>query len=125
MTREELTDVFNLECTELDKNGNRILKGSSTDLIDWIAGKFCKSSVNKAVPPFSKAFTGMTDKLGKPIHEGDKIKLYYKGEYVICQVIYDVKHAAFFIKWPDGYINQYFMNGSSYEVVDDSKTEIS
>lgn len=60
---------------------------------------------------FEKAFTGMNDVNGKPIHEGDSIKLYYKGEYVVCRVIYDSKLAAFFIKWPDGYINQYFMTG--------------
>jgi hypothetical protein len=68
-------------------------------------------------PPFSKAFTGMHDKAGKPIHEGDKVRLYYKGEYVICQVVYDSRYAAFCIKWSDGYVNPYFMNGSSYEVV--------
>ncbi|HXB40132.1 MAG TPA: hypothetical protein VNZ49_06290 [Bacteroidia bacterium] len=55
---------------------------------------------------FSKAFTGMYDKNGKPIHGGDHVKLYYKGEYVVCQVIYDTKHAAFFIKWPDGYVKK-------------------
>lgn len=66
---------------------------------------------------FRKAFTGMHDKNGKPIHESDRVKLYYKGEYVICEVIYDPKHAAFLLKWPDGYVNQYFMNPAGYEVV--------
>ena len=69
-------------------------------------------------PLFLKAFTGMHDKNGKPIHEGDNVKFYYKGEYVICKIIYDTKHAAFLIKWPDGYINQYFMTGNAYEVVE-------
>lgn len=59
----------------------------------------------------------MHGKNGKPIHEGDHVRFYYKGEYVICQVVYNAKNAAFLIKWPDGYINQYFMNGSNYEVV--------
>jgi hypothetical protein len=72
---------------------------------------------------FSKAFIGMYDKNGKPIHEGNHVKLYYKGEYVICQVIYDTKHGAFFIKWPDGYVNQYFITGNSYEVVSSNNTE--
>lgn len=68
---------------------------------------------------FKKAFTGMHDKHGRPICEGDRVKLYYKGEFVICKVVYDPKHAAFLLQWPDGYINQYFMNGGSYEVVDE------
>lgn len=68
-------------------------------------------------PLFQNAFTGMHDKNGTPIHEGDTVRLYYKGEFVTCMVVYDPRHAAFLLKWPDGYINSYFMNGSSYEVV--------
>lgn len=82
-------------------------------MLDWINSRVLR----KCQPPFSKAFTGMHDKHGKAIHEGDMVRIYYKGTYVICQVIYDIKHAAFFIRWPDGYVNQYFMNGSNYEVV--------
>ncbi len=121
MTPEELRKAFTTDCTEFDKNSNSIVKGTPTDIINWIADKFCKPEVTNASPLFSKAFTGMHDKNKKPIHEGDRVKLYYKGEYVICQVIYDTKHAAFFIKWPDGYINQYFMNGSNYEVIEGNK----
>lgn len=68
-------------------------------------------------PLFTNAFTGMHDKNGKPIHESDYVRFYYKGDYVVCQVVYDVRHAAFLIKWPDGYINQYFMTGNRYEVI--------
>src|SRR5438477_369063 len=113
MTKEELIKAFNADCTVPDQNGNPVIKGTATDVINWIADKFC----NNETPPFSKAFTGMNDKNGRPIHEGDKVKLYHKGEFIVCQVIYDTKHAAFFIQWPDGYVNQYFMNGSSYEIV--------
>ena len=60
----------------------------------------------------------MHDRNGKPIHEGSKVKLYYKGEYYICQVVYDPRHAAFFLRWPDGYVNHYFMNGANYEVIE-------
>lgn len=67
---------------------------------------------------FAGAFTGMLDKNRNRIHEGDQVKIYHKGEFVICTVIYDPRHAAFFIRWPDGYVNQYFMNGGSYEVID-------
>jgi hypothetical protein len=114
MTKQELHHAFMSECTQPGTNGKLSVKGTPEDLINWIAEKFCISAY-----PFTQALTGMRDKNGKPIHEGDNVKLYHKGEYVICKVIYDVKHAAFFIKWPDGYVNQYFMNGGSYEVVEE------
>jgi hypothetical protein len=65
----------------------------------------------------SKAFTGMYDKNGNPIHEGDRVRFYYKGEFVVCKVVYDPRHAAFLLQWSDGYINPYFMNGANYEVM--------
>ena len=108
MTTEELKKAFAEEFTEKDQV-------ASDRIVNWFADKFCKP----APPPFTNAFTGMHDKNGKPIHEGNSVKLYHKGEYIICKVIYDAKHAAFFIKWPDGYVNQYFMNGGSYEVVEE------
>lgn len=86
------------------KNGVKLL------IID---GDFLKSDSYL----LARAFTGMHDKNGKSIHEGDQVKIYYKGEYIICTIVYDPKHAAFFLKWPDGYVNQYFMNGSAYEVI--------
>ncbi|MFL5752128.1 MAG: hypothetical protein ACJ76F_01880 [Bacteroidia bacterium] len=118
MTKEELSKAFNAAFIEPDKSGKPAIKGTARDIINWIADQFCNPG-SSADPPFSKAFTGMLDKNRRPIHEGDHIRLYYKGEYVICQVVYDLKHAAFLLKWPDGYINQYFMNGNSYEVVGD------
>lgn len=72
---------------------------------------------NNDLSLFKNAFTGMYDKNGTPIHEGSKIRFYHKGEYVICAIVYEPKNAAFLIKWSDGYVNQYFMNGGSYEVV--------
>lgn len=68
---------------------------------------------------FHKAFTGMIDKVGNPIHEGDHVKFYYKGKDVVCKVVYEPKRAAFLIKWADNYINQYFMNGHRYEVTNE------
>jgi hypothetical protein len=115
MTKEELEKIFRSEFATADNNGNLVVSGTTEEIVAWIAKNFCKP----AGPPFAKAFTGMHDKNGKPIHEGDDIKIYYKGEYFVCRVIYDVKHAAFFIKWADGYINHYFMNGSAYEVINE------
>ena len=113
MTKEELSNIFIAECTEKNGEGKLIFKTSVEETINWITDKISASSA----PPFSNAFTGMHDRNGKPIHEGDKVKLYYKGQFVVCQVIYDSKHAAFFLKWPDGYVNQYFMNDKTYELV--------
>jgi hypothetical protein len=114
MTKDELREAFYNKFFEKDKNGDLILKGTPSGIAEWIADKLRDASA----PPFTGAFTGMYDKNKKPIHEGDHVKLYYKGEYFTCRVVYDTKHATFFIKWPDGYVNQYFMDGHGYEVVD-------
>lgn len=114
MTKEELKELLMKECITTDKEGKHVICKNVEELTEWIFRKFIPS------PLYAGAFSGMLDKHGNPIHEGDRVRFYYKGEYVICRVIYDTKHAAFFIKWPDGYVNQYFMNGSSYEVLKDS-----
>lgn len=59
----------------------------------------------------------MHDKNGKPIHEGDQVRFYYKGEGVICKIIYDPGVAMFCLLWADGYKNHYPLNPEKYEVV--------
>jgi hypothetical protein len=54
---------------------------------------------------------------GKPIHEGDTVKFYYKGEFVICKVIYVPDWAMLCLQWPDGYKNKFPMNPEKYQVV--------
>ena len=49
MTREELEDQFANECTELDKKGYTVVKGTPMEIINWIAEKFCLSDVKKSV----------------------------------------------------------------------------
>ena len=67
---------------------------------------------------FTGSPTGILDRNGTEVCEGDTVKVYYQGMYHTCTIVYDPRHAAFFIRWPDGYVNQYFLNGSSYEVID-------
>lgn len=114
MTKEDFRKAFMAECTK-DGDDGKQLAGKPEDIMNWIENVFY-GHLNS---PFKTAFTGMRDKNGNPICEGSRVKLYYKGEFVVCTVLYDEKHAAFFLRWPDGYVNQYFMNGSNYELVDD------
>ena len=45
----------------------------------------------------------MFDKNGTSIHEGDDVRFYYKGKYVVCEVIYDRVVAMFCLLRPNGY----------------------
>ena len=66
---------------------------------------------------FKGEFIGMYDMNGQPIHEGDSVKFYYRGETVICKVIYVHQWAMFCLLWPDGYKNKFPMNPEKYQVV--------
>jgi hypothetical protein len=67
---------------------------------------------------FKGEFIGMYDKNSKPIHEGDTVQFYYKGELVTCKVVYVPEWAMFCLQWKDGYKNKFPMNPERYEVVD-------
>jgi len=67
---------------------------------------------------FKGQFTGMSDINGKPIHEGDSVQLYYKGEFVICKIIYVPDWAMFCLQWPDGYKNKFPMDPEKFQVVE-------
>jgi len=66
---------------------------------------------------FKGEFIGMFDMNGKPIHEGDSVQLYYKGEFVICKIIYVPDWAMFCLQWQDGYKNKFPMDPEKYQVV--------
>ena len=66
---------------------------------------------------FKGAYTGMNDREGNPIHEGDSVQFYHKGETVTCKIIYAPEWAMFCLLWPDGYKNKFPMNPENYTVV--------
>ena len=66
---------------------------------------------------FKGQFIGMADMNGKPLHEGDSVRFYHKGEFVICQIVYEPQWAMFCLQWPDGYKNKFPMNPEKYEVI--------
>jgi hypothetical protein len=70
---------------------------------------------------FKGQFIGMFDKNGAPIHEGELVQFYYKGEFVTCKVIYVPEWAMFCLQWPDGYKNKFPMNPEKYQVVPPAK----
>lgn len=59
--------------------------------------------------------SGELDINGKEICEGDKVKLYYRGSWHECIIVYC--EGMFCLKWPDGYINKFQLNGSKYEII--------
>ena len=66
---------------------------------------------------FKGQFIGMNDKNGKAIKEGSSVRFYYKGEFVICKIVYVADWAMFCLQWPDGYRNKFPMNPEKYEVI--------
>ncbi|MEJ1239728.1 hypothetical protein WBG78_16445 [Chryseolinea sp. T2] len=73
--------------------------------------------MSKQVPGdlFKGQFIGMYDVNGNALHEGDSVRLYYKGEFPICKIVYVPEWAMFCLQWPDGYQNKFPMNAERYE----------
>ena len=66
---------------------------------------------------FKGAYFGMKDKDGNDLHEGDFVRFYFKGEFVMCRIIYEAEWGMFCLLWPDGYKNKYPLNPDKYERV--------
>ncbi len=75
--------------------------------------------MNKQDPTelFKGQFISMVDMNGKPIHEGYSVRLYHRGEFVICKIVYAPEWAMFCLQWPDGYKNKFPLNPEKYQVV--------
>lgn len=75
-------------------------------------------TLDESLELFKNEFIGLYDKNHNKIHEGNFVKFYYKGTYVICQIIYFPDNAMFCLKWSDGYINKFpICNSNKYEIV--------
>jgi hypothetical protein len=66
---------------------------------------------------FKNQFIGMYDKNGNQLHEGDSVRLYHNGNFVICKIIYAPEWAMFCLLWSDGYKNKWPMNPDRYEKI--------
>ena len=66
---------------------------------------------------FKGAFIGMYDQDGNMLHEGDRVRFYHKGQFVICRIIYVTEWAMFCLQWPDGYRNKWPINPEKYQLV--------
>jgi hypothetical protein len=66
---------------------------------------------------FKGVYFGMKDKHGNDLHEGDHVRFYHKGGFVICKIIYEPAWGMFCLLWPDGYNNKHPLNAEKYERV--------
>lgn len=60
-------------------------------------------------------FIGLKDRCGNDIYDSDLVEFYYKGENVICEIVFH--NGCFKLKWRDGYINNHELNPGRYKVV--------
>lgn len=63
---------------------------------------------------FKGAYIGMKDKDGAMLFEGDRVQFHYKGQLVICTIVYVPEWAMFCLQWNDGYCNKFPMNPEKY-----------
>ena len=72
-------------------------------------------SKQRTIDLFKNKFIGMVDKNGNPLNEGDSVRFYYKGDFIICKIVYSPEWAMFCLQWPDGYKNKWPMTPDKYE----------
>jgi hypothetical protein len=60
--------------------------------------------------------TGLKDANGVEICEGDLVQLYYKGNYHVCEIVWNPL-GMWSLKWQDGYINNYWLIPGNLKVI--------
>ena len=84
-------------------------------MISWnyLLVDFCSDWFNKGYKLMQ--YTGLKDCNHREIYESDLVRFYYKGEFVICEIVFH--NGCFKLKWNDGYINSHELNSRRYNVV--------